>query len=389
MNLHEFQAKALLARHGVPCPQGRVAVTPEEAEQHASAIGRAVVKAQILAGDRGRAGGVRHVGNAAAARVVAQELLGRRLVTRQTGPTGQIVERLLVEAGVDATRELYLALMVDGGSGALRLVGAAQGGGDIEERAERGELALASLLMNLAGEPLDGEIPAFCRAIGLDGRAAEQGAAIIRSLHRLFVDSDASLLELNPLAVTPSGELIVLDAKITLEDSALFRHPDLAGLGEASELDEVELEAQKHQVNFVQMDGDIGVIVNGAGLALATLDMVRDAGGRPANFMDIRTTAKSLDIAHGIGLVLDNPKAKVLLVNVYGGGMQPCDTIVEGLGIAVRRKGRRLPIVMRLIGNNEDIARQRLANFNLPTTECADMWQAVTRAVAFAAARPQ
>jgi succinyl-CoA synthetase beta subunit len=272
-------------------------------------------------------------------------------------------------------------MKVDGASGELALIGELREGSSTEERTTH------ELRFDSAGRLQRGDVESFCRALGLDGRAADRCVEIIANMRRAFVGIDASLIELSPLAVTPNSDVVAIDAKVVLDDNALFRHPELAELRDKDEIDDIELEAQRHQINFVQMDGDIGIIGNGAGLGLATLDMVRDAGGRPANFMDIRTTAKSLDIAHGIGLVLDNPRAKVLLVNVYGGGMQPCDTIVEGLGIAVRRKGRVLPIVMRLTGNNEDLARLRLANFNLPVTECADMWQAVTQAVARAQGR--
>ena len=210
---------------------------------------------------------------------------------------------------------------------------------------------------------------------------------MVKKLHRAFVELDAGLIEINPLVVTDAGDLVAVDAKVIVDDNALFRHPDLKELRDDSKTDRVELHAQRHQINFVQMDGDIGTVVNGAGLALATLDMIAAAGGSPANFMDIRTTAKSLDIAQGINLVLENPRAKVLLVNVFGGGMQPCDTIAEALGIAFRRSKRILPVVVRMTGNNEDLARLRLANFKLPKTECADMWQAVTRAVALAQGR--
>jgi succinyl-CoA synthetase beta subunit len=195
---------------------------------------------------------------------------------------------------------------------------------------------------------------------------------------------DAALIEINPLALTEAGEWLALDAKLAIDDNAMFRHPDLAGSGRDAETDSIELHAQRHQINFVQMGGNIGAVVNGAGLGLATLDMICAAGGTPANFMDIRTTAKSLDIAQGVNLVLDNPRTKVLLVNVFGGGMQPCDTIIEGVGIAYRRHPRMLPIILRVAGNNADLARRRLANFKLPSTECPDMWQAVTRAVAIA-----
>ena len=184
-----------------------------------------------------------------------------------------------------------------------------------------------------------------------------------------------------------AGDLVAADAKVTIDDNAIFRHAETAQLRSEDDVDLIQLQAQRHQINYVQMDGNIGIVVNGAGLGLATLDLVQAAGGVPANFMDIRTTAKSLDIAHGVGMILDNPRAKVLLVNVYGGGMQACDTVVDGLAIAFRKSGRVMPMVLRITGNNENFARMRLANFNLPKTECADMWQAATRAVAIAQGR--
>jgi succinyl-CoA synthetase beta subunit len=393
MNLHEFQAKPLLSGFAIPSPEGRVAMTADEAEAAAHALkgdgAPLLVKAQILAGERAISGGIRFASNAAEVRNAAATLLGRRLVTPQTGPAGALVKRVLVERGIAVARELYLTMALDGAAGTILLLGADAGGGDIEARERRGEVALQRLAIGTTFDVAPATLDAFCRGLGLDGQQAERCGMLIRNLHRAFVEIDASLIELNPLALTASGDFVALDTKVVLDDNALFRHPALAALRDADDIDEVELKAERHQVNFMQMDGDIGLVVNGAGLGLATLDMVREAGGRPCNFMDIRTTAKSLDIAQGIGLVLDNPRAKVLLVNVYGGGMQPCDTIVEGLGIAVRRKGRVLPIVLRLTGNNEDLARLRLANFNLPVTECAHMGEAVTKAVALAQGRMQ
>jgi succinyl-CoA synthetase beta subunit len=387
MELHEFQAKQLLARYAVPCPPGLVAITADEAEAAARQLGPAavVVKAQVRAGDRARAGGIKVATAPDMARASAAALLGQRLVTQQTGPAGQIVKRVLVEARVPGVQELYLTMTIDAAAGTLTVIGG-PGGTGIEERAASGAATHQTLRLSTRGEVRDGDIAGFCARLGLDQPLAKRCEEIIRNLHRAFMDLDASLIEINPLAVTDT-DLVALDAKIVLDDNALFRHSELADLRDQDEIDQIELKAQRHQVNFMQMDGDIGVIVNGAGLALATLDMLRAAGGTAANFMDIRTTARSLDIAEGIGLVLDNPRAKVLLVNVYGGGMQPCDTIVEGLGIAVRRKGRTLPVVLRLAGNNEDVGRQRLRNFSLPATECPDMWQAVTRAVATAKGR--
>ena len=387
MEIHEFQAKALLARYAVACPKGMLATSADGAERAARQLGPGpvMVKAQVLAGDRAGAGGIHVAGSPERGRAAAAGLLGRRLVTEQTGPGGELVKRVLVEASISSVRDLYLAVMADAASGALLLIAGRCGGSGIEDRAAGG--AFETLLLGSCGELHPDDIANLCRKLELADREIDSCREIVGKLHRAFIELDASLIEINPLALTQTGEAIALDAKIVLDDNALFRHPDLAELRDEHEIDQIELSAQRHQLNFMQLDGDIGVIVNGAGLALATLDMIRDAGGRPANFMDIRTTAKSLDIAHGIGLVLDNPRVKVLLLNVYGGGMQPCDTIIEGLGIAARRKGRALPVVLRFTGNNEDLARLRLANFNLPATECTDMWQAVTLAVGMAKGR--
>jgi succinyl-CoA synthetase beta subunit len=272
-------------------------------------------------------------------------------------------------------------------SGSIMLTAADGGGAEIEQRFAMNALQLQSLRLSMKGGLRPGDLVELCRRIDLPEPAVEKFRELVERIHRAFIDFDASLIEINPLALTQRGDLVAVDAKFVVDDNAVFRHPDLAELSGEAEADRVELQAQRHQINFVQMDGDVGTVVNGAGLGLATLDMIRAAGGSPANFMDIRTTAKSLDIAQGIGLVLDNPRAKVLLVNVFGGGMQPCDTIVDGLGIAFRRSRRVLPVVLRITGNNEDLARLRLANFNLPKTECSDMWQAVTRAVAIAQGR--
>lgn len=384
MQLYEFQAKKVLSQYDIAVPEGVLAASADEAEAAAARLGPGpvYVKAQSLAGDRAAAGGVRAATSAAQARALAADLLGRGLVTSQTDREGQIVRKLLIERGADTERELYLALTIDPAAAAI-IVTAGPGGTGVERRA--GELA--TLQLGIGGERRAGDIAAFARGIGLVNAVADKLSAMIGRLHRALIERDASLIEINPLIVTRSGDLVAADAKVVLDDNAVFRHPDTAGLGEQEEADQTELKAQRHQINYIRMDGDIGTVVNGAGLGLATLDMIRAAGGAPANFMDIRTTAKSLDIAQGVSLVLDNPRAKVLLVNVFGGGMQPCDTIVEGLGIAFRRHTRRLPIVLRVTGNNEELARLRLANFDLPKTECKDMWQAVTRAVAIAQGR--
>ncbi|HEY0293620.1 MAG TPA: ATP-grasp domain-containing protein [Hansschlegelia sp.] len=388
MRLHEFQAKRLLTDYGLPIPRGAVALTADEAEAVARDLGTSpiAVKAQIHAGERLAAGGVRMAHGPSMAKAAAAALLGQRLVTRQTDDEGQIVRRVYVEEGVAIERSIYLALMIDA-SGALVAVGGCEGGDGVEERKRKGEFTSDTLVLSV-NEPIEpADLSAFIARIGLEGRAAVAGVSLVEGLRRAFVELDASLIEINPLAVTASGEIKALDVKMTLDDNALFRHPDLGSLRDEVEGDRVKLSAHRDQLNFVQLDGDIGLVSNGAGLGLATLDMVCEAGGKPANFMDIRTTAKSLDIAHGFALLLDNPKIRTLLLNVHGGGMQSCDTIAEGLGIALRRSGRKLPIVVRLAGLNADLGRSRLANFGCAVIEAGDMGEAASRAVAVAAGR--
>jgi len=292
-----------------------------------------------------------------------------------------------VEEGVAIARQLYLTLLIDLRTAGLVVIGSPEGGEGIEEREHKGELRCERL-----GLPIDrpadrAELSGFLARLGLEGPANEAGCEVVEGLRRAFVELDASLIEINPLAVTASGELKAIDVKMTLDDNALFRHPELASLRDEAEAERLKLSAHRNQLNFVQLDGDIGLVSNGAGLGLATLDMVHRAGGRPANFMDIRTTARSLDIAHGFALLLDNPKIRTLLINVHGGGMQSCDTIAEGLGIALRKSGRKLPIVVRLAGLNADLGRYRLANFGCHVIEAPDMGTAAERAVAVAAGR--
>jgi succinyl-CoA synthetase beta subunit len=389
MQIQEAQAKTLLSQYSIASPFGILAGTAEDAEAAAAQLDSAsiFVKAQIEAGDRSRAGGIRRVRSASEAKAAAEALLGSKLATSQTARGGQIVHKVLVESGVEAAREFYLAMSIDTCAAAITVAMGEGGGTGIEQQLAARSVQLDTLRLGVDGERRSGDIAAFSRRLALPDAAAGQLRGVIARLHRAFVALDAGLIEINPLVLTAAGDWIAIDVKLVLDDNALYRHPELAALRGDLDADRTELRAQHHQINFVQMDGDVGTLVNGAGLGMATLDMIHAAGGVPANFMDIRTTAKSLDIAHGVGLVLDNPRAKVLLVNVFGGGMQPCDTIVEGLGIAYRRSRRTLPIVLRMTGNNEVLARLRLVSFGLPYTECTDMWQAVTGAVSLTQGR--
>lgn len=386
MNLHEFQAKEILQRYGVLVPQGEVADSAAAAERAARRLpgSRFAVKAQVHAGGRGRAGGIRMVDSAAAAGRAAGELLGQTLVTAETGPEGRKVRSVYVEEAVAAERMLYLAVLVDRALGEVVLLGASEGGEDIEDRTAADWDSLRSLPVAIDTEPDAPAFQAFAKKLKLDGRMAQKAVNLFAALVRAFVELDANLIEINPLAVTREGELCALDVKMILDDNAIFRHPDLAGLDDRDEHDPVEMQAQANEINYVRMEGNIGVVVNGAGLALATHDMLVDAGGMPANFMDIRTTATSLDIAAGFDLLLDNPKVEAVLVNVHGGGLQRCDTVAEGIGISLKRNGRSVPIVLRFAGNNADFARTLLGNYGVSYIEAADMGEAIERAVALA-----
>jgi succinyl-CoA synthetase beta subunit len=386
MMVHEFQAKELLSTYGLVSPGGKVAITGGEAENVARefGLGSIVVKAQVHAGGRARAGGITVVNSPEQAKSAAEKMLGRRLVTDQTGPFGRVTKRVYIERAVQARRELMIAFLVDTSTGEFVVIGSEFGGDDIEERALRGELRLQRLPLRQDTEPFAGEITSFAAGLRLDGVTQDAFCRLILNLRRAFLQLDASLIEINPLIIDETGSLQAVDVKMSLDDNALFRHPEVAVLWDEDDFDDLELQSQHHQINYVALDGNIGIAANGAGLGLATLDMVRDAGGRPANFMDVRTTASSVNIAFGFGLLLKNPAIKVLLVNVHGGGMQPCDTIADGLGIAARRTGRSLPTAVRLAGNNAEFARFRFANFGYPIIECKDMWTAANKAVSMA-----
>jgi succinyl-CoA synthetase beta subunit len=390
MHLHEFLAKELLALRGVLIPAGRVAGSPEDAERAARSLGgsRQAVKAQVLAGDRLAGGGIRFAASPAEARAAAAAMLGQPLVTRQTGPRGEIVRWVYVEEAVTALTNLYVAAALDRAAGEIVLLGSSQTVDDSEPAAHRHSGRLKRLPLRIEGGRASGDFASLAKAIA--PATADTGALadLLQRLAGMLIELDATLIEINPLAFTADGRFIAVDAKMTVDDNALHRHPDLAALRQADanvDGDPVEIAADRRHINYLALDGDIGVVVNGAGLALATLDSIADAGGRPANFMDVRTTATSLDIAFAFGLVLANNAVRTVLVNVHGGGMQRCDTIAEGIGIAMRRSGRRVPMVVRLAGNNADFARERLRSFGVAFTEAASVADGAQRCVAMVA----
>ncbi|MGH6925914.1 MAG: ADP-forming succinate--CoA ligase subunit beta [Propylenella sp.] len=386
MNLHEFQAKEILARRGVPVPPGQVAWTAEEAGQVAKELGgaRFAVKAQILAGGRGEAGGVKIAYSPDEVRDAAGAMLGSKLVTAQTRAAGRSVRRVYVEQGISVAREIYVGVTVDRDQGEIVLLGTGQGGGKVEEQVRVDPASLQRLAFDGTATPSAEALREFAGALGLQGAHADEAAKMSEALARAFVELDASLIEVNPLAVSKEGRLLALDVKMTVDDNALFRQPELLILRDDGEVDEQELEAQRHDLNFVRMDGNIGVVVNGAGLALATHDILCDCGGAPANFMDIRTSAMSLQIAKGIGLLLADPRVAVIFVNVHGGGMTSCDTIVEAMNIALRWSGRKVPIVVRLAGQNADYSRKMLADRRIPHELADSITAGARRAVELA-----
>lgn len=386
MNLHEFQAKEILGRYGVALPDGAVADTAIDAEGAARRLPgkQFAVKAQVHAGGRGRAGGVQIVNSVSAVGKAAGELLGQTLVTEQTGPEGRSVRSVYVEEAVTSQRDVYVAVLVDRQVGKIALIGTETGGEDIEERMAADPGIIKSIFLEPDGSTTKEAFEGFARQLEFTGALAKKAATLFAGLGKAFVEQDASLIEINPLTVTSENDLLALDVKMVLDDNAIFRHPELRGLDDKDDLDPVEMEAQANEINFVRMDGNIGVVVNGAGLALATHDMLTDAGGEPANFMDIRTTASSLDIAGGFDLLLANGNVKVVLVNVHGGGMQRCDTIAEGIGIAMKRSGKSVPLVVRFAGNNADYGRTLLANYGIPFSEADSMAAAVHEATALA-----
>jgi len=383
MYVHEFQAKQLLKGYGVPVPRGALARSPDAARDAARDIGGGAwaVKAQILAGGRGKAGGVKIAESLDAAASAGRALLGSTLITEQTGAAGRKVASVYIEERVAVARELYLAILVDRASGRVAFLTSAEGGEDIEEAVARDPARMDKLIVDSAVGPDDADLRKAAAGLGLDGAAAEAAVALMRGLYKAFLELDASLIEINPLAVTETGELLAIDIKLNLDDNALFRHPELEALRDPDDLDPTEMEAARYEINYVKLDGDIGCMVNGAGLALATLDAIGRAGGAAADFMDVRPVATREQIATGFRLVLINPKIKAILVNVFGGGILRCDTLAEGIAAAVRDHGLRVPLIVRAAGTNMEIAKKALVSQRVAVTFADDMAEAAEMAV--------
>jgi succinyl-CoA synthetase beta subunit len=385
MNIHEYQAKQLLRRYGVPVPRGDVAHTPQEAEAVAEELDGPVwvVKAQIHAGGRGKAGGVKICRSVKEVVATADRMLGMRLITHQTGPEGKEVKRVYIEQASDIARELYLALLIDRRSGGIMVIASTEGGMDIEEVAAKTPDKIVRLLLPPAAAMQAFHARKVAFSLGLKEREVHKLVRLLLSLHRAFVELDAGLIEINPLVVTSAGKLVALDAKMSFDDNALFRHRDIEDLRDDDEYDPLEREAQRHDLNYVKLEGDIGCMVNGAGLAMATMDIIKLHGGQPANFMDIAGAATKERVATAFRLIHSDPGVKGILVNVFG-GMMRCNSIAEGIVGAAREVGLDRPLVVRLEGTNVELGREILGNSGLniiPATTLADAAQKIVAAV--------
>ena len=383
MNLHEYQAKQLFARYDVPVTNGEVATTPAQAAACADRLGGDlwVVKAQVHAGGRGKAGGVKLARNSEEVRDAAAAMLGKRLVTKQSGADGLPINQVFVEAGSEIERELYLSMLVDRASERIAIMVSQDGGMDIEEVAAKTPERIISVAIN----PAAGLMPYQARylgfALGLDGPQLKEFIKIAQNLYRMFSESDASLVEINPLVVNKEGRLLALDAKINIEDNALFRQPELRAMRDPAQEDEMERTAAEHDLNYVSLDGNIACMVNGAGLAMATMDLIKLHGGEPANFLDVGGGATPERVAAAFKLILSNPEVKAILVNIFGGIVR-CDDIAQGIIQAVRDIDISVPVVVRLEGTNVDQGKALLAESGLDIASADDLTDAAKKVVA-------
>jgi succinyl-CoA synthetase beta subunit len=387
MNLHEYQSKQLFARYGIPIPAGKVAGTPEEAVEAAKGLGGPVwvVKAQVHAGGRGKAGGVKVVRTVEDVGIAAAGMLGKRLTTKQTVAEGLPIGQVYVESGSKIERELYLSLLLNRDTSHIAFIASAAGGMDIEEVAAK----TPEKIIRAEIHPAAGLQGSHCRALayglGLTGAQVAEFETIARALYKLYLDTDASLIEVNPLIVTGDGHLVALDAKLNIEDNALFRQKELVGWRDPSQEDEMERHAAEAELNYVSLDGDIACMVNGAGLAMATMDLIKLHGGAPANFLDVGGGATKERVSTAFKLILSNPKVRAILVNIFGGIVR-CDMIAEGVIGAAREIGIKVPVVVRIEGTNAPQGRALLQKSGLALTAAADLTDAAKKVVAAARA---
>ena len=383
MKIHEYQAKALMRQYGVPTPHGIPCFSVDEAVAAAQRLPGPVwvVKAQIHAGGRGKGGGVKLARSIDEVRSLAGAMLGMQLRTHQTGPEGQRVRRLLIEDGADIRQELYVGLVVDRATQKVCLMASSEGGMDIEEVAAHTPEKIHKVFVEPATGLTDAEADSVARAIGVPEGSIMQARAVLQALYRAFWETDASLVEINPLIVTGAGDIVALDAKMTFDANALFRHPEITALRDLDEEDPAEIEASKFDLAYISLDGNIGCLVNGAGLAMATMDTIKLFGAEPANFLDVGGGATTEKVTEAFKLMLKNPKVKGILVNIFGGIMR-CDTIATGVVAAAKEVHLHVPLVVRMKGTNEDLGKRILADSGLPIIAADTMADAAEKIVA-------
>lgn len=382
MKIHEYQAKQLLREHGVPVPRGTPAFSVDEAVDAARALGGPVwvVKAQIHAGGRGKGGGVKLARSLDEVKQLAGQILGMQLITHQTGPQGQKVRRLLIEDGADIRKEYYVAVLTDRATQKIAVMASSEGGMDIEEVAAKTPDKILKVFVDPLVGLQDAQGLELAAGIGIPAASQSQAIEVFKQLYQCYMDIDASLLEINPLILEGNGQIKALDAKFNIDDNALFRHPEIVALRDLDEEDPAEIEASKFDLAYIQLDGNIGCLVNGAGLAMATMDTIKLFGGSPANFLDVGGGATTEKVTEAFKIMLRNPHVKAILVNIFGGIMR-CDTIAEGVIAASRAVGLSVPLVVRMKGTNEEIGRQLLADSGLPIISANTMGEAAQAAV--------
>jgi succinyl-CoA synthetase beta subunit len=385
VKIHEYQGKEIFRKFGVPTPRGIPAFSVDEAVRAAETLGGNVwvVKAQVHAGGRGKGGGVKVARTIAEVRELAAKILGMQLVTHQTGPQGQKVRRLLIEEGADIKKELYVGMVVDRQTQRVALMASSEGGMEIEEVAAKTPEKIQKVFIDPGQGLTDADAEAVARKIGIPEGAVAQGRQLLRRLYRAFVETDASLAEINPLIVTGDGKVVALDAKFNFDDNALFRHPESVEMRDLDEEDPAEVEASTYDLSYISLDGNIGCLVNGAGLAMATMDTIKLFGGEPANFLDVGGGATAEKVTGAFKIMLRNPGLKAILVNIFGGIMK-CDTIAAGIIAAAREVKLAVPLVVRMKGTNDELGRKMLAESGLPIISAENMGEAGEKVVAAA-----
>jgi len=385
VKIHEYQGKEIFLRFGMPVPRGIPAFSVDEAVKAAQSLGGKVwvVKAQIHAGGRGKGGGVKVAKSLDEVKQRAAEILGMQLVTHQTGPGGQKVRRLLVEEGADIRQELYIGMVVDRGTQRIALMASSEGGMDIEAVAANTPEKIHTIFIDPVAGLTDAQADGVARKIGVPDGSAAQARSVLQGLYKAFHDTDASLAEINPLVVTGDGSVIALDAKLNFDSNALFRHPDIVEMRDLDEEDPAEVAASKFDLSYISLDGNIGCLVNGAGLAMATMDTIKLYGGEPANFLDVGGGATAEKVTEAFKIMLLNPGLKAILVNIFGGIMK-CDTIAEGIIAASKAVSLNVPLVVRMKGTNDELGRKILAESGLPIITANNMAEAAERVVAAA-----